>query len=385
MTKILCLDNEGGHGGSSRSLYFVLEAMDRSDLSVTVWCKRKSWLVEEYEKRGIDCRICPRMPKYTVVEKFHGNLFEFFHFITIQLPLSFSFLRQLLLHCSKTDIVHINHMSLLPLAFVIRLTNKHVRIVTHVRTMPPPSFFARAQAKLCNYISDKHIFITENEQLHFQYLCNCHVPGQIIHNPVKQQKAHELGKAEGRERHITVLSLSNFSFQRGVDRVIEVAKCLPREERHNFSFILAGNIPLQTKKVLSNKGINLKEEIQRAGIEDLFSFTGHVSSPERLIKNSDVLLKLTRENNPWGRDILEALGAGLPVASIGSYNKFVETNQTGLLLENFDAQIVANWLVYLSHNPSEIKMLAVNAIDRIKRLNSPEIAAHLLKFSWVYK
>ena len=385
MTKILCLDNEGGHGGSSRSLHFILEAMDLSDLSVTVWCKRKSWLVEEYKKKGIDCLVYPRMPKFTAVEKLHGNLIEFFRFVVIQLPLSFWFLRQLISQCSKTEIVHINHISLLPLAFMIRMANKRIRIVTHIRTMPPPSFFARVQAKLCNHISDEYIFITENEREHFQLLCNRQVQGQIIHNPVKQRKVTHLKKTAERKRHINILSLSNFSFQRGVDRLIEVAKCLPQEERHNFSFILAGNIPLQTKRIFPSKGINFRDEIKKAQVEDLFSFPGHVSSPERLIENSDVLLKLTRENNPWGRDILEALGAGLPVVSVGSYDKFVRTNQTGLLLENFNPQTVADWLVHLLHSPAEMEKLAYKAIDTIERYNSPVIAARLLKYSWIQK
>ena len=39
----------------------------------------------------------------------------------------------------------------------------------------------------------------------------------------------------------------------------------------------------------------------------MIRFMGHVKNPEKFIKESDILIRPTRENNPWGRDILEAM------------------------------------------------------------------------------
>jgi len=383
MTNILCLDSEGGHGGSSRSLFFILDGMELKGLSVEVWCKKDSWIVEQYSRMGVICRVYPEIPKFTAVKTLHGNLVGLFSFIAIQLPLSVKFIRQLILRCSDKQVVHINHISLVPLAFIIRLFHKHIRIITHIRTMPPPSLFSRIQAKLCNYISDQHIFITENERQHFQFLCDKPIEGQVIYNPIKQQRKRKELKTKDQKRRVTVLSLSNLSFERGIDRILQVAECLPKEERQYFLFILAGDIPLQKKMFSKNRGFKLKEKIERAGLESSFSFTGHVSSPEHLIETSDVLLKLTREDNPWGRDILEALGAGLPVASVGSYDKFVKTNRTGLLLSDFDPNAIAKWLVYLSDNPFEIEKLSHEAIETIRLYNSPKNSARLLKDIWM--
>ena len=44
----------------------------------------------------------------------------------------------------------------------------------------------------------------------------------------------------------------------------------------------------------------------------------------------DVVLKPTREANPWGRDILEGSPSGKPVISVGRYDRFVETGQDRL-------------------------------------------------------
>ena len=50
--------------------------------------------------------------------------------------------------------------------------------------------------------------------------------------------------------------------------------------------------------------------------------------------NIDILITPTREYNPWGRDILEAIANGKAVISVGNYDKFVNKN-TGLLLNEF--------------------------------------------------
>ena len=44
----------------------------------------------------------------------------------------------------------------------------------------------------------------------------------------------------------------------------------------------------------------------------MFVFLGHVSEPERVLAGCNVLARLSRENNPWGRDVIEALKARFP-------------------------------------------------------------------------
>ena len=92
----------------------------------------------------------------------------------------------------------------------------------------------------------------------------------------------------------------------------------------------------------------------------MFHFVGRTSQPEKILKNSDILIKLSRENNPWSRDIIEAMGAGKPVISIGSYDKFVKTNKTGLLLKKFNPNLISNWLLQVNNKPRLLNRMGIN-------------------------
>ena len=65
--RVLCLDIEGGYGGSSRSLYKSLRYMDRGMAEPYVWCNRDGPIVSRYHNIGISCRHSPQMPKSTSV------------------------------------------------------------------------------------------------------------------------------------------------------------------------------------------------------------------------------------------------------------------------------------------------------------------------------
>ena len=115
---------------------------------------------------------------------------------------------------------------------------------------------------------------------------------------------------------------------------------------------------------------------------DMFIFTGHLSAPNSVLHHSNLLFKLTRENNPWGRDILEALRCGLPVVSIGSYDNFVQNGKTGLLQYEYDPEKIAQWLEDVVDDQSKLAQMSKNAKNLTERLCSPKILGSKLKVVW---
>ena len=112
------------------------------------------------------------------------------------------------------------------------------------------------------------------------------------------------------------------------------------------------------------------------------TFIGHCKSPEKLISQCDLLVKLTRGADPWGRDILEALAGGLPVISIGNYDKFVETNVTGLLVDNFDADIIADWIGNVISDNLLLQKMSKTSRERIAEECDPSKYAKNLQEIW---
>ena len=77
---ILFLDIEGGHGGSSRSLFNTLKNINKKKIRPIVICK-KDGLVDQYKRLKILCLVEKTMPTFTVLERNRNFLYYIFSFI----------------------------------------------------------------------------------------------------------------------------------------------------------------------------------------------------------------------------------------------------------------------------------------------------------------
>ena len=130
---------------------------------------------------------------------------------------------------------------------------------------------------------------------------------------------------------------------------------------------------------LGLKGATLADYANECGVVDSFLFLGHVPDPENVLFSCDVLVKPTREDNPWGRDIIESLHFGRPVITIGTWGVFVINGETGLLHAKFDAAAMAEDIIKLSDDRILCKSIGTAGQTLIANLCSPkERAADLL-------
>ena len=97
----------------------------------------------------------------------------------------------------------------------------------------------------------------------------------------------------------------------------------------------------------------------------------------------DALIKPTREANPWGRDILEGMAAGKPVISLGTYNRFVEHEVTGVLHPEYRVDALADAILGLQDDRTLLERLGNAARERVAALCRPEARAADLKAVWL--
>ena len=109
--RVLCLDIEGGYGGSSRSLYESIAHLDRAAVVIEVWCKRKGPIQERYKSIGVPVSIFSSMPKVSSLPKISRNLYAYSLFVLHWL-MGRPFRRELLTAARQVDVVHFNHESL---------------------------------------------------------------------------------------------------------------------------------------------------------------------------------------------------------------------------------------------------------------------------------
>jgi len=384
---VLCLDIEGGYGGSSRSLFQSLAHLPDKSIQPEVWCRRSGPIQSLYENIGIPCAITPNMPHVSALPRISRNLYVFGRH-TLKHPNSRMF-RQLLRKAAEEHfhVIHFNHEGLFLLAQWLR-SRTQIPFTMHFRTNIIPSLFSYWQARVVSRSIDHAIFITENEQKTWQSLGLNNKLGDVIYNVVEDwQKATISHSKIPSDSRFKIASLSNYTWARGVDRLVETAVVLAKRGRRDILFVVAGDIQLSGSlpgklgQIKKSKG-SLADYAEAMGVADMFLFLGHVPNPSSVLAGCDALLKLSRENNPWGRDIIEALGAGLPVITVGSYNRFVESDKTGVLLGKYSVEEVAQNILRLTDNPILVKQLGDAAGLRIKILCNGSKQASELATIW---
>jgi glycosyltransferase involved in cell wall biosynthesis len=382
--RVLCFDIEGGHGGSSRSLYYLLKNIDRGVVYPEVWCRRGGPILALYEELGIPCHVEPKLPRFTVTENGFRKNFNNVRHEGPSLLRAGNLVRRLARDINaRFDVVHFNHPAFFLLArWLRRLTN--VPFIMHIRTRPPDNILARWQARQILKTMDHLVFITENEQEWLARLAG-EATGTVIYNARpdtgRGPEAHPSIPLDGRFK---IASLSNFSWPRGVDRLVDIAVELEARGNKDVLFVLAGDMHLQKNLPgrlgeLGLKGATLADYANECGVVDSFLFLGHVPDPENVLFSCDVLVKPTREDNPWGRDIIESLHFGRPVITIGTWGVFVINGETGLLHAKFDAAAMAEDIIKLSDDRILCKSIGTAGQTLIANLCSPkERAADLL-------
>tara|TARA_E500000178_G_C17008997_1_gene749599 strand:- start:323 stop:1516 length:1194 start_codon:yes stop_codon:yes gene_type:complete len=388
---ILCLDIEGGHGGSSKSLYNSIKYLNKKVINPIIICK-KDGIKKDYENIGVMCLVEKNMPTFSVLRKESRNIIYAIFFIFYLWPKAFYFKKRLLkiIDQRKIDILHCNLISLYLLAFWIKRKRPKLLFSLHVRTNPVKNLTAFFQAKLVNKIFQGKIFITKNEQRNMKSLSKSNNSKDIvIYNSVESPsyKTNDSTFSK-REWPINILTLANYSYPRGVDRIIEIIKSIPITERNKFRFIVAGDYKLPRflpgkLKLLALRGKTLKDYAIREKVDKYVTFLGHTKNTKDLLKSADILIKPTRENNPWGRDIIEALAHGKAIISVGKDNTFVKTNYTGYLQKKFNENKISNWLLKVSKDKNKLLFFNKNATNVVKKLCDPEQNALKLQEFWI--
>jgi glycosyltransferase involved in cell wall biosynthesis len=384
--RVLCLDIEGGYGGSSRSLYELVRHLP-AEVAVEVWCRRQGPIQQRYAALGIPCRVTADMPHISSLPRVSRNLYAYGRFL-LRWKAGLPFRRALASAASRFDVVHFNHEGLFLLARWLhrqRSRRKAAALTAHVRTCLPPSAFSRWQFRALAGAVDRLAFITENERRRAELLSGTSLDGDVIYNVAAPPPvaAHADLAVDPRFK---VAALGNYAFVRGIDRLVDVAAEIKGRDRSSgIVFVVAGNMALPRSLPgllgeVGRRGGDLADYAAAKGVAGMFRFLGHVSEPEAVLAGCDMAVRPSRQGDPWGRDVIEAMAQARPVLATGSYSRFVETGVTGLLHGEFDPSQWADDILALAEDPSRVRMLGQAAQWRVLSLcDGPARAADLAR------
>lgn len=324
MKNILFIDIEGGWGGSSRSLYYLISNLDRSKFNPVVIYRKPGPNRERYEGLGITTYLvegifsfAPRKRKS--IRILYGNLAD--------LLVVF---RRIKMICSiasdeKIDLIHLNYEGLF---FVAKLLSKKlsVPIVCHSRTLIPKNYWGKHVVRTLEKSVEHMFFISDNEHLRFKALAKEPTSGDIIWNIAKVSSYPPSCVGEIKN----LVYLGNIDYSKGTDRLIDLAI-----ELKNINY--TGTKILVYGKARNNSDfyLELERKINKYALTGYIQLKGHTPNPELVLKQAYIVIRPSRGDDPWGRDVIEATSQGVPVIATGHYEGIIENMKSGILIGEY--------------------------------------------------
>ena len=99
---------------------------------------------------------------------------------------------------------------------------------------------------------------------------------------------------------------------------------------------------------------------------------GRTKNPEEIIQKAFLILRPSRHNDPWGRDIIDACSAGIPCISTGNENDIIINKINSYYVKNFDSKKVSEIIKDLSNSNRLYNKISKNFLKQKKLLLSKE-------------
>ena len=124
---------------------------------------------------------------------------------------------------------------------------------------------------------------------------------------------------------------------RAPDRVVQLARITKKMNLPIYYYIFGneGRKSLFRKKKIVNYQ-TIIEDIKKFKLEKKCFFKGFTDNPEKELVNADILIRPSRKGDCWGRDIIEAMAAGLLVVATGKKKIFIRNKFNGLMFSDWE-------------------------------------------------
>lgn len=402
--KVLVLVHSGALGGASRSVVTVIDHLRKGSYDVIVLAPPGP-LSGTLEKMGAtvvnwlppDCQWFGRNIVASGVAARGFNVFASRFLAIAKMPsrlLRGARLIREVITKESISIVYVNSLVLFPLAgFLARTRNVwRIRVLWQIREVLSsslPNVIYAGIVKSIARASDIVVAISANEASPFRSCARV----EIVHNAVPDgwAAARQQDDAEdsGRRR---VLMACDFQTGKGIGDFLSMASLL-YERCPDVEFQLYTPHPrlargptamlLQTVGVWNDK-VPLVSEVLESATELRLSGSVRmifdVGMTLQIYQKATVYVRADRAGCPWGRDIIEAMWAGVPVVATGTCQEFVLEGKTGFLVPPELPSALAERVYELLADAELRKRMAEATRVRAIEMFSPEVfAARMLR------
>lgn len=349
--KVLFLHTTSEVGGSDVSLVHLVERLDRARVEPLVALPSAGPLVPRLEQAGARVFIVPRMKKLTS-RKGKAWLAVF----AANFPFAVASLAALIRR-EGVDIVHTNTIHNLYGWAAARVTGR--RHVWHVREIVwQNAGLLKLERALALRFSDR--VIVTSDAVARMFASGGALPPAVVKIPngVDSTRFHPgRGDAVRRDFGIPagaplVGAAARMDVWKGLDDFIDAA-AIAHRSRPDARFVIAGG-PIEGLEPYER---SLRERARAQGLEGVLFFAGWKYGPAEMpafYQSLDVFVLPSREAEPFGLVVLEAMASGLPVVATkhGGPLEIVKDGETGLLVEPGRADAIARGVLSLVDDPA---------------------------------
>lgn len=370
--RILHIAMDGGTGGSTRSLLYLAIGMRDINLPLVskIWIGKKGPAFSEFNNIGIEPRLFSNMLSRIPQKKYNVRS------LVTALPKFVSLIKfQKALARESFDVLHFNYEGLFIHALIARFSLNNAKIVIHCRNEWAENVFSKAFARLINLSADKLIAISK--PVAYRMIENG-IPRskiQVLNNPCTIVNAKNIFERSDvfTLRPIVIHFYGQLDEVKQPSRLISLANLL---EQKNIPFkIKIFGAPPKRRSITKNL-LSEQQKLQQRETSDNLDFTfecvGHVERPLETLKNAHFVIRTSRDNDPWARDIIEAMCHGVPVIATGSFDGYIKDGISGYLIGDWNAQKVAKLIENCVDDPEHYQAMRKSAYERAAKLFDPQ-------------
>lgn len=346
MARVMLVSMEGQVGGAERSLLLLLRHLrDRHELSVA--CARVGPLVQRVRAMGI---LCHELPGRGGVA--HRSVAGLLHLARVAAALVGAAARW------RPEVVHANNAQA-ALACVMAGRCSGARVIWHARDMTGSAALVRVLARG----SDRIISVSQATRAHLLARGVDPAKVDVIHNGVAIEGQGCAGTRAG-----DMLPCRTFA---------SVGQFVPWKRQHLFLLAaarVAGQVPDARFAVIGDDlfgrggqyGRFLRQRARGLGLEGRVVFPGWLNGMDRAWADIDCLVHAA-DHEPFGRVIIEAMHAGVPVIAVdgGGPGEIIQDGVTGLLVRAGDPEALSGAMVRLAQDAALAGALARAARQRV--------------------
>ena len=175
--------------------------------------------------------------------------------------------------------------------------------------------------------------------------------------------------------------LGSFNYYKAPDRIIDLAYETSKAKLPIKYFIYGEE---NIKKKINKNEVDsafLMRNIKKLGLEKIVKIKGKTKNPKKVLLNTDILIRPSRRNDNWGRDIIEAMSTGKFIISTGNDNFFLTNKLNGIVVNSWNAVELKNTIKGYINNIDKFNNIKLNAYNfALKNFNAKNNSKCAKKF-----